>query len=90
MKPCMQQCQSCGMPLDKDPQGGGTEKDGSKSTMYCSLCYKDGELIGKDCTLDQMKAIVDQAMKKQGFGWFMRKMALWQLPKLGRWKNAKK
>ncbi|HAQ38579.1 MAG TPA: hypothetical protein DCQ58_08735, partial [Saprospirales bacterium] len=24
-------CQSCGMPLHKDPQGGGTEKDGSRS-----------------------------------------------------------
>ncbi len=25
-------CQSCGMPLSKDPQGGGTEADGSLST----------------------------------------------------------
>ena len=29
-------CQSCGMPMKRDPQRGGTNADGSKSTMYCS------------------------------------------------------
>lgn len=81
------QCQSCGMPLDQDPQGGGTEKDGSKSTMYCSLCYKNGEFIGKDCTVNQMQEIVEKAMKEKGFNWFMRKMAKWQIPHLARWKK---
>ena len=38
-------CQSCGMPLKKDPTGGGTEKDGTKSLKYCSLCYQNGEFI---------------------------------------------
>ena len=73
------------MPLDKDPWKGGTEKDGSKSTMYCSLCYEDGEL--HPMTLDEMKTIVDDAMKKEGMNWFIRKMALWQLPHLKRWKD---
>ncbi|MFF2587967.1 zinc ribbon domain-containing protein [Peribacillus butanolivorans] len=36
-------CQSCGMPFSKDELGGGTEKDGSKSTKYCSHCYINGE-----------------------------------------------
>ena len=35
-------CQSCGMPLKKDPQGGGTEANGAKCTMYCSKCYEQG------------------------------------------------
>ena len=26
----MKQCQSCGMPLSKDPGGGGTERDGTQ------------------------------------------------------------
>lgn len=30
-------CQSCGMPMSRDEQGGGTNADGSKSTMDCSL-----------------------------------------------------
>ena len=26
-------CQSCGMPLSKDPKGGGLEKDGKTTSM---------------------------------------------------------
>ena len=36
-------CQSCGMPMSKDPEKGGTEKEGSKSLMYCSYCYTNGK-----------------------------------------------
>lgn len=35
-------CQSCGMPLKKDPQGGGTNADGSQNSKYCSYCYQQG------------------------------------------------
>ncbi|NCO31548.1 hypothetical protein GW891_01725, partial [bacterium] len=38
-------CQSCGYPLDQDKKGGGTEKDGSKSKKYCSMCYLNGEFL---------------------------------------------
>jgi len=27
-------CQSCGMPINRDPQKGGTEKDGSKTARF--------------------------------------------------------
>jgi len=30
-------CQSCGMPMKKDPGQDGTEKGGSKSTVRCNL-----------------------------------------------------
>ncbi len=30
-------CQSCGMPISKDPEGGGSETDGSRSAKYCSI-----------------------------------------------------
>lgn len=36
-------CQSCGMPLQRDPKGGGTNADGSISTKYCSYCYQVGK-----------------------------------------------
>jgi len=81
----MKQCQSCGMPLSKDAGGGGTERDGRKSETYCSLCYRDGEFVGKDCTVAQMQDIVEQALKKQGFSWPMRKLARVQIPRLARW-----
>ena len=83
----MKQCQSCGMPLSKDAGGGGTERDGRKSDAYCSLCYRDGEFVGEDCTVAQMQDIVEQAMKKQGFSWPMRKLARAQIPHLARWKK---
>lgn len=35
-------CQSCGMPLSKDPNGGSTNADGSKNHKYCSYCYEKG------------------------------------------------
>lgn len=83
------QCQSCGMPLNNKKTGDcrGTESDGSKSETYCSLCYKDGKFIGGDCTLDEMKVIVDKALKEQGRGRIMRWMAQKQLPRLERWKG---
>lgn len=88
-KPCYHQCQSCGMPLKKDPSGQwwGTEEDGSISTMYCSLCYKDGKFTWWDCTIWEMQDIVEKAMKDQWMNRFMRKMARRQLPSLKRWKK---
>ena len=35
-------CQSCGMPMKKDPEGGGTNADGDKSQDYCSYCFVNG------------------------------------------------
>jgi len=52
-------CQSCGYPLKKDKKGGGTEKDGSISQMYCSMCYENGAFLTppeteKDGSISQM------------------------------------
>lgn len=87
----VQQCQSCGMPLQTKKAGDcrGTESDGTKSEKWCKLCYENGAFIGPDCTLDQMKTIVDNALKENGSGRLMRWMAQKQLPSLERWKNKK-
>ena len=77
------------MPLAKDPEGGGTEKGGSRSQTYCSLCYKNGEFTGAICTVEQMQDIVEQALKKQGYSWPMRKLARMQIPQLSRWRSRK-
>jgi hypothetical protein len=47
-------CQSCGMPLARDAQGGGTEANGSKSTEYCSHCYRNGAFTSPAMTVEQM------------------------------------
>lgn len=82
------QCQSCGMPLQTKKAGDcrGTESDGSKSEKWCKLCYENGSFIRPECTLDEMRVIVDDALKEQGSGKLMRWMAQKQLPKLERWK----
>ncbi len=82
------QCQSCGMPLVTKKAGDcrGTEKDGTRSEKWCSLCYQDGAFVGKDCTLEDMRKIVDDALVKNGSGRIMRWMAQKQLPRLERWR----
>ena len=82
-------CQSCGMPMNKDPDGGGSEADGTRSTRYCSHCYKDGNFAQPDITVDEMKQIVKEKMaemKIPGFmGWFFTRC----IPKLERWRPDK-
>lgn len=87
----VKQCQSCGMPLQTTKAGDcrGTELDGTKSEKRCKLCYQNGGFINPDYTLEQMRVIVDNALKENGSGRFMRWVAQKQLPSLERWKNKK-
>ena len=84
------QCQSCGMPLQTKKAGDcrRTEKDSSKSEKWYSLCYQEGACIGSDCTLEEMRTIVDAALKNKGSSRIMRWMAQKQLPHLERWKKS--
>ncbi|MBL4746781.1 MAG: zinc ribbon domain-containing protein [Flavobacteriaceae bacterium] len=82
-------CQSCGMPRKKDPQEGGTEKDGSKSLSYCSFCYKEGLFCHTD-TIDSPKKMQDMCikmMKKQGMNGVLAWIFTRRIPKLERWKQ---
>ncbi len=56
-------CQSCGMPIDR-PGLSGTEKDHSRSTIYCRSCYRDGEYTRPEMTLDEMKDWVEKELRK--------------------------
>lgn len=82
------QCQSCGMPLQTRKAGDcrGSEADGSKSEKWCKLCYESGAFLGPNCTIDDMKKIVDDALVENGSGRIMRWLAQKQLPRLERWK----
>ena len=77
------------MPLETKKAGDcrGTEADGSRSQMWCSLCYANGAFIGPDCTLDDMRKIVDNALRENGSGRIFRWLAASQLPRLARWKQ---
>lgn len=81
-------CQSCGMPLKKDPKGGGTNADGSKNTMYCSYCYENGKFIQPDMTAPKMQEFVKDKMKEMGFPGFLAGFFTKGIPKLERWKKG--
>ncbi len=83
----MSQCQSCSMLLKKDPRGGGTEADGSKSAKYCSLCYAKGKFLQPDITVKDMQELVKNKIREFGFPGFLAAMMARGVPKLERWRS---
>ena len=81
----MSRCQSCGMPLNKDPEGGGREADGSRSSTYCSICYVDGAFRHPDVSAEEFQAHCVDALAAKG----MHRIMAWAftrgIPKLERW-----
>jgi len=85
MQTTYKNCQSCGMPLKRDEQGGGTNADGSKSLVYCSHCYQRGIFVLPDITVTQMQERVQQKMSEMGFPRFLSGFFTRKIPKLERW-----
>ena len=81
-------CQSCGMPMSKDPLHGGSNMDGTISTEYCSYCYKGGAFTSPDLTPRQMQAFCIRKMQEKGtpkpLAWLLTR----NIPKLRRWQTA--
>ena len=79
-------CQSCGMPMSKDPFKGGSNADGSKNTVYCSYCYQKGSFVGPTTAAEMQKFCI-QKLKEMGvprpIGWLMTR----GIPGLSRWKK---
>jgi len=86
MEKIYKNCQSCGMPLKQDPAHGGTNADGSKSTMYCSYCYQNGKFT-RDCTVQEMQAFCKAKLIEMKFPKFIAAFFVAGLPKLARWKK---
>lgn len=82
-------CQSCGMPMEQDPGKGGTEADGSKSTMYCSLCYDQGRFRDHFTRPEEMVSFVRGKLKEMGFGAIKRWLFTLHIPKLARWSQGR-
>ncbi len=82
----MSQCQSCGMPLANDPEGGGTEADGSRSPLYCSHCYRSGHFTLPDITMEQMRERVIAQLTRLHFPLPLAQLMTRHLSKLERWK----
>jgi hypothetical protein len=86
MEKTYKNCQSCGMPMKKDPNAGGTNADGSKSEKYCSYCYKNGAFMNADCTAEQMQKFCIGKLKEMHFPGFFAWLLTRGIPKLERWK----
>jgi hypothetical protein len=80
-------CQSCGMPLKQDPQGGGTNADRTKSHLYCSYCYADGRFTQPHLSADEMKAFVVEKMREMKIPRFIGRFLARNLHTLERWKK---
>ena len=82
-------CQSCGFPLKKDKKGGGTEKDGSVSPKYCSMCYENGEFLSPPeiNTAEKFQKFCIQEMKKDGMNGILAWVLTRGIPKLERWRK---
>ena len=81
-------CQSCGMPRKRDEKGGGTNADGSKSTMYCSHCFEAGNFKMPNVTAGEMQQLVKGKIKEAGFPGVAAWLFTRNIPKLARWKKA--
>lgn len=75
------------MPLSKDPEHGGTNADGSKSTEYCGYCFVNGQFVDGGVSLEEYRKKLDQILKDQKMSWFLRTLTWYQLPTLKRWKK---
>ena len=81
-------CQSCGMPLARDEHGGGTERDRTRSTRYCSHCYENGAFTAPDLTVEQMRDRVVQKLGEFHFPRFLARFMTRNLGQLERWRTA--
>ncbi len=82
-------CQSCGFPLKKDKKGGGTEKDGTVSEKYFSMCYENGTFLTPPevDSAQKMQQFCIQEMKKSGINGLFAWLATRPIPKLERWRK---
>ncbi|WP_163100516.1 zinc ribbon domain-containing protein [Peribacillus alkalitolerans] len=81
-------CQSCGMPLSRDENGGGTEKNGKKIELFCSHCYVNGEFVQPNITVHEMKKLVEDKIVEFGMPRFLAKLFTRNIHKLKRWENS--
>ena len=79
-------CQSCGMPINKDPQGGSTNADGSINADYCSYCYQNGSFT-IDCNVNEFQEHCRQKMIESGHNKFLAWLFTRGMSRLKRWKT---
>lgn len=75
--------------MNKDANGGGTEKNGSINKKYCSMCYENGAFLTPK-EIDSPKKMQEfciEQMKKSGINGIFAWLATRSIPKLERWEK---
>lgn len=73
-------CESCMMPLGKDPVESGSDK-------YCSYCFKDGKLVYEGNDVNEFKKRAYEGMRSKGVNPIMAKFYTWMIGCAPRWKK---
>jgi hypothetical protein len=74
------------MPLKKDPEGGGTNADGTKNEKYCSYCYQNGAFVGGDVSLKEFQEFCRKKMIESGHNRFLAWLFTRGMGRLERWR----
>ena len=80
-------CQSCGMPMEKDPGKGGTNADGTLSATFCSYCYQNGKFNDNFTRSSEMVDFVKGKLREMGYGPLKRWFYTSHISQLERWKK---
>ena len=81
-------CQSCGMPMFTDKNGGGTEIDGmTKSIEYCSRCYRNGMFTEAGISVEEMIAKTQENLRSMGLPEPVIEKNLMAIYNLERWRD---
>lgn len=73
-------CESCLMPLNKDP---GTRE----SNRYCSLCFRDGKLCYEGSNLKEFQNAAYEGMLARGMNKYLAVLYAWMIRFAPRWKK---
>jgi hypothetical protein len=75
-------CQSCGMPLSLD------ERRSASADEYCSHCWRSGQFIMPDLTVEQMQARVSSRLRDAGVPAQRARSLVRRVPSLARWRRS--
>lgn len=74
------------MPMSRDPQGGGTNADGTVNKTYCSYCYQNGAFTFNGA-VDEFQEFCREKMIEGGHNRFIAWLFTRSMKRLPRWKQ---
>jgi len=81
-------CQSCGLPFNEEHAHFIAKEIDGTDAVYCTFCYKDGQFIDPDISMNQMIEIqLPVLVGRLGTEAEVRKQLQEFLPTLKRWKK---